>query len=165
MATGGCCRIQIMENSLASRGQYGEGAYKTLKFAGLHNSMLSQSADDRSMPPPLILIVEDEMMLAMLQEDQLRDLGYESVKAARVAPALRLADQAPLDAALLDVNLAGETSYPVAESLRRRSIPFIFATNYGDRDEITTRFGTVPVLRKPYFPDALAEALAAVLPK
>ena len=104
------------------------------------------------------------MMLAMLQEDQLRDLGYESIKAARVAAALCLADEAPLDAAILDVNLAGELSYPVAESLRRRGVPFIFATNHGDRDVLAARFGAVPVLRKPYPPDALAEALTAVLP-
>ena len=126
-----------------------------------------RNAEDRPAPAraSLILIVEDEMMLAMLQEDQLRDLGYDSIKAARVAAALRLADQAPLDAAILDVNLAGETSYPVAESLRRRGIPFIFATNHGDRDVLATRFGAVPVLSKPYPPNALAQALAAILPE
>jgi hypothetical protein len=62
------------------------------------------------------------MVLAMLQEDHLRDLGYESLKATRVATALLIADQAPLDAAILDENLAGEPSYPRCCTAARMSL-------------------------------------------
>ena len=97
-----------------------------------------------------ILIVEDEVAISMLLEDMLTDLGAEIVgPAARLAPALAFAEGEPLDIAILDVNLAGETIYPVVEALARRGVPFIFSTGYGSAG-ITEPYRNRPVLQKPF---------------
>ena len=100
---------------------------------------------------PCVLVVEDEMLVAMMLEGMLRDLGYGVIKAARVAKALGLATSQAIDFAILDVNLAGETSYQVAEVLRLRGVPFIFASGY-DPGSLRADFHDVAVLRKPYMP-------------
>ncbi len=69
---------------------------------------------------PCILLAEDEMMLAMMLEDRLRASGYRVLKAARLAKCLELADSQLIDLAILDINLAGEQSFPVAVVLRRQ---------------------------------------------
>ena len=109
-----------------------------------------------------ILIVEDDMMLALLLEDQLAELGYETIKAARVSSGVALAVTAPLAAAILDVNVAGEASYPVAWALRDRRIPFIFATGYG-AGGLAAEFRDGPTLNKPYTYDDLQRVLAMAL--
>ena len=109
-----------------------------------------------------ILIVEDEMLVAMNVEDMLLDLGHEVAGiASRLAPALALAKEAEIDAAILDVNLAGEQSFPVAELLDGRGIPFLFATGYGLQG-IEERFRTRVVLQKPFRATDLGEALASL---
>lgn len=97
-----------------------------------------------------ILIVEDEMLVAMNIEDMLLDLGHEVAGlASRLGPALALAEESAIDAAVLDVNLAGEHSFPVADVLDRRGIPFLFATGYGPGG-IEERFRGRTVLQKPF---------------
>ena len=109
-----------------------------------------------------ILIVEDEPILAMALEDMLADLGCEVVgPASRLEPALRLAREAALDAAILDINLHGETSHPVADLLRARSIPILFATGYGSACGIG--YEDVPVLPKPYRQDRLFALLERLI--
>lgn len=73
-----------------------------------------------------VLIVEDEMMVAMVLEDLLTELGCIVVKAGRVMKAVRFVASTEIDAAILDVNVAGESVYPVAHELQERGIPFIF---------------------------------------
>jgi DNA-binding response OmpR family regulator len=109
-----------------------------------------------------ILILEDDMMLALLLEDQLADLGYHTIKASRVANGARLAATASLDGAILDVNVAGEPSYPVAFALRDRHIPFVFATGYGAAG-LAAEFRASPTLNKPYTYADLQRVLAAAL--
>jgi CheY-like chemotaxis protein len=68
----------------------------------------------------------------MLVEDMILDFGSEVVgPAAQMDEALRFARQVELDAAILDINVGGTVVFPVAEVLRERGIPFIFATGYG----------------------------------
>src|SRR3954468_24299493 len=67
--------------------------------------------------PPFVLLVEDEMCLAMMLQDLLEDAGYRVLKAARVPAALTLAGDADIDAAILDVNVAGSEVFPVADEL------------------------------------------------
>lgn len=106
-----------------------------------------------------ILIVEDEMLVAMNIEDMLLDLGHEVAGiAGRLAPALALAGEAAIDLAILDVNLAGEPSFPVAAMLATRGIPFLFATGYG-RAGIVETYRDRPVLQKPFRAEALAGAV------
>jgi CheY-like chemotaxis protein len=103
-----------------------------------------------AMSPDLcILVVEDEMLVAMLLEGMLRDLGHRVVKAARVGKALDLVASEAIDFAILDINLAGEPSYRVAEQLRLRGIPFVFASGY-DPSSLPADFHDIAVLRKPY---------------
>src|ERR1700730_15970878 len=79
-----------------------------------------------------VLIVEDEAMVAMLLEDLLHELGCHVVEiASRVETALTSILVRIFDVAILDVNLKGETSYPVADVLELRKLPFLFATGYG----------------------------------
>ena len=110
-----------------------------------------------------ILVVEDEAIIAMLVEEMVLDFGSEVVgPAAKMDEALRLASQAPLDAAILDVNVGGAVVFPVADVLQQRGIPIIFATGYGT-GTLPSRFAHRPTLPKPFDYESLAEALRAVL--
>ena len=83
-------------------------------------------------PAPRVLIVEDEFLLVMLLEDLLPTLGYTVAgSAGSVEHALAKLDTAEVDLAVVDVNLAGEPSFPVADALRARGVPFLFTTGYG----------------------------------
>jgi DNA-binding response OmpR family regulator len=115
-----------------------------------------------SASPPCVLLVEDEMCLAMMLQDLLEDAGYRVLKAARVAAALNLATAEDIDAAILDVNVAGTEVFPVADELRRRGVPFIFASGYGERG-VPGEFREYPMLQKPYDPVALGAMLESVL--
>ena len=106
-----------------------------------------------------VLVVEDEPIVAMTVEDMLISLGCEVVgPASHRTPALELAETATLDAAVLDININAGRSYPVADALRRRAIPFLFATGYGE--EGIENGAKAPVLQKPYRQDQIETALS-----
>jgi CheY-like chemotaxis protein len=110
-----------------------------------------------------VLVVEDEMIVAMLIEDILAEAGAEVVgPATRNARALELLAEGPVDAAILDVNLGAETTLPVARELRARAIPFAFATGYGAAG-VPDEFAGQPFLPKPFREADLREALARAL--
>lgn len=110
-----------------------------------------------------ILVVEDEVLLAMHLEDLLIAMGHEVVgPATRIPEALEFARQADLDFAVLDVNVAGSQSFPVADVLLIRSIPFVFATGYGAEGFLDT-YRDHPTLRKPYEPRELQRAIERAL--
>jgi CheY-like chemotaxis protein len=101
--------------------------------------------------PLRILVVEDEMTIALLIEDMLIDLGHEVVELAmRLPQAMHLAATAAIDFAILDVNLDGRMSFPVADLLRERGVPFIFATGYGSAGLDEHYRGSAPVVKKPF---------------
>jgi CheY-like chemotaxis protein len=101
------------------------------------------------------LVVEDEILLAMLLEDMLADLGHEvAAHASRVGAAIELARRADIDFAVLDINLNGETSFAVADVLAARGVPFVFATGYDSRILAAPHDGR-PVLQKPFSLDEL----------
>ena len=111
-----------------------------------------------------ILVVEDETIISFLIEDMLTDLGCTEVwHAGGLVSALALLGERTPDAAVLDVNLAGEPVYPIAERLASSDIPFVFATGYG-REGIPRDWTAYPVIQKPFNLAALAAALRAVLP-
>ncbi len=106
-----------------------------------------------------VLVVEDEALVAMLVEDALLDAGASVIgPAATVAEALALLERESPEAAVLDLNLAGETSTPVADALAARGVPFVVATGYG-AEGLPPGHGSVPVLAKPYDPDELTATL------
>ncbi|MCA1713583.1 MAG: response regulator [Gammaproteobacteria bacterium] len=117
---------------------------------------------DNGNPIRCVLMVEDEMNLAMMLEDMLVEAGYRVLKAARVPGALALAAAEQIDAAILDVNLAGVEVFPVAAALHRRAIPFLFTTGYGQMG-ISAEYSDRPVLQKPYSLDQLMGALEAMM--
>ncbi|HEX8668417.1 MAG TPA: response regulator [Allosphingosinicella sp.] len=107
-----------------------------------------------------VLVVEDEMLVAMNIEDMLLDLGHEVAGiAGRLAAALALAKETRFDAAILDVNLAGERSFPLADYLSEQGVPFLFATGYGLAG-IEEPYRARTVLQKPFRRAQLAAALA-----
>jgi DNA-binding response OmpR family regulator len=111
--------------------------------------------------PLRVLVVEDEMTIALFIEDMLNELGHEVVGLAmRLSPALILARDSTIDFAILDVNLDGKRSFSVAEILEDRGVPFAFATGYGPSG-IDPRFKNHPVLRKPFEISALETVLTA----
>lgn len=106
-----------------------------------------------------VLILEDEPVIGFALEDMVETMGGRVCGTAfRVAEAIDLLDRHRCDAAILDVNIAGERSYPVAEVLAQRGIPFIFATGYGD-SEHPGRFAGCPTVTKPYGIDDIRDAL------
>jgi CheY-like chemotaxis protein len=109
-----------------------------------------------------ILVVEDEMMIAMLMEDFLGEFGCTVVgPAASIAKAMPLIATAAIDGAMLDMNLAGKAVYPVADELARRGIPFIFVTGYGDR-ELRGDHNGRPRLPKPFRRQELQQTMTRV---
>lgn len=106
-----------------------------------------------------VLVVEDEALVSMLLEEFLDELGCVVVAtAARLGDALAKAGSLVVDVAVLDVNLAGVMSYPVAEALQARGVPFVFSTGYGASGLPDALRGAL-VLSKPYRQRQLAEAL------
>ena len=103
-----------------------------------------------------ILLVEDQMLIAMDVEATLADQGIKQVVTASSAEeALAAIRKSEPDIAVLDVNLGNGTSIPVAEELRRRQVPFVFATGYGDSQMIPADLRGVPMARKPYEGESL----------
>ena len=108
-----------------------------------------------------VLVVEDEPIVAMCLEDILEALDCATIgPAARLADGLVLAERELLGAAILDINLAGERSTPIAETLRRRGVPFVFASGYG---AVPEGFDGVPLVAKPYREADIEAALKAIL--
>jgi CheY-like chemotaxis protein len=108
-----------------------------------------------------VLVVEDEALVSMLLEDMLDDLGCRvlgPMMRVREALAFVAKSVAEVDVAILDVNVAGELSFPIAEALDAHGVPFVLATGYDDAG-IEERWRSRPVLRKPF----LASQLEAVL--
>lgn len=98
-----------------------------------------------------ILVVEDNFLVSELVRSLLEECGCATVgPAGRVPAALALIDDGRLDGAVLDINLAGEYCFPIAERLRERGVPFFFLTGYDDGAIIPPQFREVPRLAKPF---------------
>ena len=105
-----------------------------------------------------VLVVEDEAAISMLL-----DFGCTVVgPAARLANALEIAEREAFDVAILDVNVAGEPIYPVAEAIAKRGLPIVFSTGYGGAG-IREPFRDRPVVQKPFSQNDLERTLAAAL--
>jgi DNA-binding response OmpR family regulator len=102
-----------------------------------------------------VLVVEDEMTIAEIIEETLLSLGAEVVgPVARLDAALQLASEAPIDAAVLDINIRGGNSYGVADILAERGIPFVLCSGYGGW-ALEERYRDRPRLTKPFGMSAL----------
>ncbi|MDP1913497.1 response regulator [Brevundimonas sp.] len=107
-----------------------------------------------------VLLVEDEALVAMLLETILEDMGCVPVgPAGTVEEGLVLvADPGPLDAALLDVNVAGRQVFPIAEALKARGVPFVFSTGYGESG-LPDEWRGHSTVQKPFTESAIRAAL------
>ena len=109
-----------------------------------------------------ILIVEDESLVAMLLETILEDMGCVPVgPAATVDEGLRMASE-PVDAALLDVNVAGRQVFPIAQALKDRGVPFVFSTGYGEGG-LPDEWRGHSTLQKPFTEAAVRDALMTAM--
>jgi CheY-like chemotaxis protein len=109
-----------------------------------------------------VLIVEDEIVVALFMEDMLAEFGYEVAGVVnRVEDAL--ARERDYELAVLDVHLNGRDVFDFADRLAAGGTPFVFTTGYGPRG-IPERYRDRPVLQKPFVPEDLKRALAKIVP-
>jgi light-regulated signal transduction histidine kinase (bacteriophytochrome) len=117
-----------------------------------------------SAPPADVLLVEDNLIIALDTEEALQKLGVGTVRiVGNVTEALKAIDASAPEFALLDVNLGAETSFEVAEILLERGVPFAFATGYGEQIAFPESFAGTPRIRKPYTADTLAAMLGTLV--
>ena len=110
-----------------------------------------------------VFLVEDEVMIRMMVADMLEELGYKvAAEAGDITEALRLADATQFDIAILDVNVNGKVISPVADLIKAKGCPFIFATGYGSSG-LPEQYRDRPALQKPFQLDALAKTIEAAL--
>jgi CheY-like chemotaxis protein len=109
-----------------------------------------------------ILVVEDELMILLMIEEMLADLGASVTVAATVNEALAKIDAQVFDVATLDLNLDGNKSYPVADTLAARGVPFVFATGYSQQS-LRDGYRDRPLLKKPFKPRDLVATVTRLL--
>jgi PAS domain S-box-containing protein len=140
---------------------------KTVSFRKSHDDRRRSEVGDlgvaaKAMDASLILLVEDEPLVAMMLADMLSELGHVvDGPYSRLKDAMGSARNGDIQAGILDVNLGGESIYGVAEVLTARGIPFVFVTGYS-ADSIDRRFAEVPVLQKPIERQKLQAALSTI---
>jgi CheY-like chemotaxis protein len=114
-------------------------------------------------PRGSVFLVEDEVMIRMMVAEMLEELGYHvAAEAGELDEAMRLAQSAEFDLAILDVNVNGRVISPVAELIQARNRPFIFATGYGMAG-LPPEYRDRPALQKPFQIDALAKMIDTAL--
>jgi DNA-binding response OmpR family regulator len=112
---------------------------------------------------PRVLVVEDEEVIAEIIADMLTEADYAVVGPYfRFANALRAAETEMFDAAVVDINLAGHPSHPIAEALIRRHLPFVFLTGYG-RGARPAGYAKTPIVGKPFESVELLDALTKAM--
>lgn len=123
-------------------------------------AMVSTTSDRESLRGLRVLLVEDEFLLAIAVEEDLRAAGCIVVgPIGALGPALAAAKTEAFAAAVIDMNLNGTMAYPLADQLLERGIPFLLLTGY-DRADLPERLRTAPRITKPYDPTALVDQLA-----
>ena len=110
-----------------------------------------------------VFLVEDEAMIRMMVADMLEELGYHvAAETGEINEAIRLAGTTDFDIAILDVNVNGKVISPVADLIKARNRPFIFATGYGTQG-VPEDYRDRPALQKPFQIETLAEVIASTL--
>ncbi|MDX7950877.1 HWE histidine kinase domain-containing protein [Lichenihabitans sp. Uapishka_5] len=120
---------------------------------------LARLGDSLTLTGKRLLLVEDSMMVALDAQVELQGSGLTVDVAGTVSDALRTIAVGRFDAVLLDINLAGETSFGVADVCVSQDVPIVFATGYGESVKVPERFLGIPIVSKPYDGDTLRAAL------
>jgi CheY-like chemotaxis protein len=107
--------------------------------------------------------VEDEVMIRMMVADMLEELGYSiAAEAGEIKEAIKLAQSTDFDLAILDVNVNGKVISPVADLIKARKLPFIFATGYGSSG-LPEEYRDRPALQKPFQLETLGRMIDSAL--
>ena len=109
-----------------------------------------------------ILVVEDEVLVAMMVEAMLEDFGCSVEVVPGIEQALASIRKRAPDGVLLDMNVHGRKTLPVAEELVSRSVPFLLVTGYGTADDDPPMIKSAPRLQKPFSEDDLGRRMAQV---
>ena len=108
-----------------------------------------------------VLVIEDEALVGMMIEDFLGDFGYSVVgPIENLQSAILLAATEKIDVAVVDINISGQAATAVADKLIERGIPFLFISGYEKMRG--TRYASIPLLRKPFEPEDLHDAVEGV---
>ncbi len=114
-------------------------------------------------PGGYVFLVEDEVMIRMMVADMLEELGYRvAAEAGDIGEAIRLAQSTDFDFAILDVNVNGKVISPVADLIKAKGRPFIFATGYGSSG-LPEEYRDRPALQKPFQLETLGKTISAAL--
>ncbi len=114
-------------------------------------------------PAGTVFLVEDEAMIRMMVVDMLEELGFSvAAETGEINEAVKLASTTDFDVAILDVNVNGKVISPVADVLKARNRPFIFATGYGTQG-VPEDYRDRPALQKPFQIESLKKALDSTL--
>ncbi|WP_301557745.1 response regulator [Rhizobium sp. SSA_523] len=112
---------------------------------------------------PTILVLEDDVLLAMDMEDHLVDLGYSVAGPfGRIDQVLKALPELDIVGAVVDLNLNGELSFPVIEALGQRQVPVIVCSGYAELPEVKSKLAGVPLIAKPWSPDKMERLVADV---
>jgi CheY-like chemotaxis protein len=110
-----------------------------------------------------VFLVEDEVMIRMMVADMLEELGYHvAAEAGEIGEAIRLVQSTDFDLAILDVNVNGKVISPVADLIKARNRPFIFATGYGSSG-LPEEYRDRPALQKPFQIETLSRMIDTAL--
>jgi DNA-binding response OmpR family regulator len=113
--------------------------------------------------PPRILVSEDEFLVYLALEDELRAEGYDVVGPfGSLEATLQAVAQEHVDLVLLDINMGGSMAWPIADELLSRNIPFIFLSGYSG-DTLPERYRVIPRVSKPYDPKLLQSEIRRLL--
>jgi DNA-binding response OmpR family regulator len=111
-----------------------------------------------------VLLVDDEYLIALDAEQILKEFGVKRVEiAATLAKAEKQATLGEFDIAVLDVNLNGQVSFPIAQTFAQRGIPVVFASGYELQDRTVPGYDNPVCVTKPYTSDRLKDALSTAL--
>jgi CheY-like chemotaxis protein len=132
------------------------------QFAGPQQRAQEQPVSREDAPPRSgVLIVEDEALVAMDLESMFESLGYEIfATASSVKNALAALEKGTPQLAIVDMNLSGDSSLPIADALSKRGVPFVFATGYAELGEMPPHLADVPHLSKPISEKNLMRTIA-----
>lgn len=123
------------------------------------------SAESRETAGARILVAEDEFLVYLMLEEELRANGYSVLGPfASLAATREMLAREPVDLVLLDINMGGEMAWPIADELAGRNIPFIFLSGYG-ADTLPLRFRDAPRMGKPYDSALLLAEIRRLLKK
>src|SRR6202022_1560054 len=144
-----CAHVYIAPEGVICEPKYGTGK----------DSMMTATRP----PGGSVFLVEDEVMIRMMVADMLEELGYSvAAEAGEINEAIRLAQCTEFDLAILDVNVNGKVISPVAELIKGRNRPFIFATGYGSSG-LPEEYRDRPALQKPFQLETLARMIESAL--